>query len=308
MSEQTETEHFRQIVSESDIDWLVCVELNANSAFRGWMVSKILPGASLIQHDRAWRSVSNALGETDLLWRFTTADGNRHLVLIENKIGAVAQPEQYLRYLLRGEDYRLESLCSSFSVALLAPERYRSEDSVSYSIRISYEEVREWLRACGDERSSYLALLFDAAINKLGSLAPVDGEVSRFQELVWQLARREFPELHVPDPRGVSATQHWVYMRYPAFTLIYKMYKTSGKFGDCVVDLELAGRASEVDALRVKYMQHLTGSNVSVQQTGKSAAFRIQVPPIEPPNFDEQKVREGLQAALLLWWQRANTD
>jgi hypothetical protein len=166
----------------------------------------------------------------------------------------------------------------------------------------------EWFKACGDERSCYIAFLLDVAIDKLGSPAPFDEGIFNFQEKIWQLARREFPELNVPDPRAVSATQYWVYMRYPAFTLIYKMYKTSGKFNDCVVDLELAGRASEVDALRMKYMQHLAGSNISIQQTGRSAAFRIQVPPIEPPHFEEDKVRRALQAAreLLAWWQRAN--
>jgi len=41
-------------------------------------------------------------------------------------------------------------------------------------------------------------------------------------------------------------------------------------------------------------------------RTGKSASFRLEVPVIEPPIYDESKVRIALKTAVLLkeWWER----
>lgn len=91
---------------------------------------------------------------------------------------------------------------------------------------------------------------------------------------------------------------------------MYKTYKKSGSFTDCVVDLKLAGRGDDVEQLREQYKGALAGTTIagttiSVQKTGKSASFRVQVPRIVPPQFDEEKVREALGAAskLKAWWE-----
>lgn len=305
MGDREEASIFRQSVSEADIDWLFCVELNASSEFRRWVASRLFPDLSDFEHIQAWRSVSNVVGESDLLWLVETPEQGRVIGLIENKIDAVAQPEQYLRYIRRGEGYVAEAICQRFSVALLAPEEYRSPDSKAYPIQISYESMIDWLGARADQRSRYLASIYRAAISKLGTTAPADDDITRFRERIWQLAQAEFPDLNVPDPKSVSAGQYWVYMRYARYTLIYKMYKTNGTFTDCVVDLELAGRGDEIAQLEEQYDAYLSGTGITLERTGKSASFRLAVPPIAPPAFDEDKVRAALQAAsrLRAWWE-----
>ena len=53
---------FHQTVSEGDIDWIFCVELNASESFRDWVGSIVFPQLPDFEHIRAWRSVSNTLG------------------------------------------------------------------------------------------------------------------------------------------------------------------------------------------------------------------------------------------------------
>lgn len=299
---------FRQTVSEADIDWLFCVELNASDDFRKWIASKLFQDVDEFEHIQAWRSVANVVGESDLIWLIDSPEHGRIMALIENKIDAVAQPEQYQRYVRRGEGYMREGLCMQYLVALISPKQYSSHDSKSYPLQISYEDILGWLKEYHDERSKYLALIYELAINKLGNLAPVDDDITKFREQIWQFAKDEFPELTVPDPKGVSATQTWVYMRYPGYTIIYKMYKTSGKYTNCVVDLELAGRSNDTELLQREYANNLAGTEIAIKKTGKSASFRLSVPAVVPPIFEEGKVREALQAASFLrrWWDETN--
>ena len=307
MPDREEASIFRQSVSEADIDWLFCVELNSSGSFRRWVASRLFQDIDEFDHLQAWRSVANVAGESDLLWLVESSASGRVMGLIENKIDAVAQPEQYLRYIRRGEAHQAEGLCQRYEVALLAPKEYRSQDSRSYPIHITYEDVADWLRTQADERSQYLAAIFEAAINKLGSTAPIDDDITDFRRQIWALAQSGFPELNIPDPELVSASQYWVYMRHTGYTLIYKMYKRSGIFTNCVVDLELTGRGGDIDFLRKQYATRLDGTGITVEQTGKSASFRLTVPAIDPRLFEEHKVREALCAARKLkeWWKDA---
>jgi hypothetical protein len=305
VNDREEASIFCQYVSEADIDWLFCVELNASEEFRRWISSRLFPDLGDFEHIQAWRSVSDVAGESDLLWLIETSEQGRIIALIENKIDAVAQPEQYLRYIRRGDGYVSEGLCQRFSVALLAPAKYRSSDSKAYPIQISYEALVDWFAARLDQRSRYLASIYRRAINELRTTAPADDEITQFQQRIWCLAQAEFPDLNLPDPKSVSASQYWVYMRHPGYILIYKMYKSSGTFTDCVVDLELAGRGEDAARLRQQYNADLAGTGITVWKTGKSAVFRLAVPAIAPPTFDEEKVRAALQAASRLksWWE-----
>jgi hypothetical protein len=126
---------FAQSVSEADIDWILCLELNANPRFRSWFGTLIFGFEPL--HIRAWRSVCDPLlGESDLLWLVSSPDRSRRVALIENKINALAQPNQYERYVLRGNQYRDQGHCVEYRIVLISPLAYRSEDSDNYSTRV----------------------------------------------------------------------------------------------------------------------------------------------------------------------------
>ena len=300
---------FPQSVSEADIDWLLCVELNASGEFRNWLARHIFKEFGKISHQGAWRSVSTNEGESDLLWLVETTRG-KVLGMVENKINAGAQPDQYDRYVSRGNDYVKKAICQDFRIALISPRAYRSEESGIYPIRIYYEDVREWLECREDERSRYLARIYRLGIEKRNEqvLAPEDPDIKLFHLRIWELADSCFPDLGVrhPDFSNKSPSQYWLYIYHPGFTIIYKMFKEDGKFGECVVDLQLDGLGTEVNRLRERYKSRLAGTQIDdVVETGNSASFRISVPPISPPHFDQLAVREALEAASFLksWWE-----
>ena len=310
MIEPEEASIFRQSVSESDIDWLFCVELNTSPEFQKWIAARLFPELKKFDHVEACRSISNVVGESDLLWLIDAPDNSRIMGLIENKIDAIAQPDQYLRYVTRGEGYKGDGICQQFSIALLSPEKYRSTDSSAYPIQISYEDIVTWLHERTDDRSKYLAKIYEAAINKLGTNAPMDPDITLFRRKIWQLAKTEFPHLSILNPEEVSVSQYWVNMKHSGYKLIYKPYKKNGRFTNCVVDLQLAGRGKDMELLKEKYGSGMKSKGIKIKKTGKSASFRLNVPLIEPPAFDECKVRDAFRAAekLINWWDDARAE
>ena len=55
---------------------------------------------------------------------------------------------------------------------------------------------------------SDLADLFQLAIEKLGARAEPCPEVSALRRSIWELGRREFPELNISEPGEVSPSQY----------------------------------------------------------------------------------------------------
>jgi len=298
------TPEFRQVICEGDIDWLLCVELNASSSFREWLSASLFPHLTDITHIGAWRSISNALGESDLVWLVEEPSGDRHLALIENKINAPAQPEQYERYVMRGENYVADDIAKSYIVALVAPERYRSKESDLYPVTVTYEAIRDWLRVKNDPRASYLASVYDDGINKRITVAPIDEPMMAFRQAFWDLAAAEFPELTVSDP-SIGGGDYWLYVLEDGYRLVVKTYIKNFHYTGTVVDLELAGRAEDVEALRETHQAELITYDFEIVKTGKSASIRAHVSMLNPPKVNIDLLREVLRTAQNLnsWWQ-----
>lgn len=300
-----QVEPFSQIVSEADVDWIVCVELNANAAFREWFAKEIF-GSESLAHDRAWRSIScPESGESDLVWRVRTADGSFLLALIENKINAIAQPEQCLRYVRRGESYVRDNVCGDFRTVLLSPNTYVSSDSSNYQVHISYESLRTWFASCEGERPKFLVSILESAIHKLRFSPSPDPAITAYREQVWKLANSEFPAINLRKPGPTR--EYWIAQSYDGVWLRYKSYFNLREgFHSSVVDMELPGHVDDVDHLKDHYGSDLCCIGAKVVKAGQSAAFRIEVPSAKPPEFDEVVTRSALQAweALLNWWDK----
>lgn len=304
MNQETEQPVFRQTVAEGDIDWLLCVELNASAAFRDWMAAQLFPGLEGFAHVGAWRSISNHLGESDLLWLVSHPDAGRQLALIENKINAPAQPDQYERYVQRSQIYLDEGVAETCVIALVAPEKYRSKEYGLYPVTVTYEAIRDWLVAQNDPRAAYLAAVFDGGISKRLNVAPVDEAMMAFRQAFWDLAAAEFPELTVTDP-SIGGGDYWLYVLEDNYRIVVKTYTKGFRYTGTVVDLELTGRADDVEALRETHQAALEACGFEVVKTGKSASIRTHVSMLSPPEVDVGRLREALRAAqhLNTWWQ-----
>ncbi len=294
---------FSQHVSESDVDWILCIELNSNGRFREWLADRIFGVPSTI-HEGAWRSVENSFGESDLVWRVRLADNSHLLALIEDKITAIAQPRQYERYVQRGTDYIAAKICGSFETVLVAPQSYTSKDSKLYNKRISYESIQEWFEAQEDERSMFISSMLNAAVKKSESMPKPDAAITQFRRKFWELARDEFPWLGLKEPGDLR--EYWVSQDYSGFTMVYKSFKNfaQGGFYRSVVDLQLFGRAPELEQLKREYGNEVSALGGEIVVAGKSVAFRIEAQCAHPPAFDLTVARDALIKwnKLYQWW------
>jgi hypothetical protein len=295
---------FRQTVSEADVDWIVCIELNSNAQFRQWFAKAVF-GSGSIEHDQAWRSISSPeSGESDLVWLVRSEDGHSVMALVENKISAIAQPEQYVRYVWRGERYVEKNICNEFRTVLISPEGYVSRDSANYQVHVSYESLKAWFGSREGERSKFITSIFEAAIHKSRILPTPDPAITAYREQVWRLANFEFPALKLVKPGPTR--EYWVSQGYDGVLMRYKTFSNvrEGFYGS-VVDMELPGQAGDLEQLRAEYGRELSGLGAKVVKAGKSAAFRIDVLCAKPPEFDVVATRRALQAweTLLNWWK-----
>ena len=290
---------FDQHVSESDIDWVLCIELNVNPQFQKWLMPKVF--AAQFTHIGAWRSISDINRESDLIW----AVKDNSLVkfgLIENKLKAPAQREQFEGYVERGNYYSKTGQCDEFQVVLFCPQDYKSADSHKYPIKIFYEDIRDWFSSNTDGNCPYFHYLMVQALSKKSRLYPPDPEITDFRRSIWLMACDEFPKLGITEPNPGRET--WLSRSYGDFTVWYK-YISNQKETASYVDLSLPGRVEEVASLALRYREDLKKLGAKAVPTYTSASFRIRVPLVQPPEFDEVKVREALEAwsKLLNWWK-----
>jgi hypothetical protein len=299
---QQPDERFIHHVGEADVDWILCIELNSNPSFREWIANEIFEVS--VSHEGAWRSIANSFGESDLVWKVQLPDGHHALALIENKIDAVAQPDQHERYVTRGNDYVGKEVCKEFKTVLVAPSCYTSRDSASYWKRLSYESVQQWFQSHEDERSMFIVALLGAAIHKANSTAQPDPGITEFRMRFWELANSEFPSLGLKKPGELR--EYWVWHDYDGFTICYKSYSkfAMGGFYKSVVDLHLRDRAGQIEQFREAFGNELAAFSAEVVVTGKSIAFRLETLCAHPPEFDSKIARDALEKWNTLhgWW------
>jgi hypothetical protein len=136
-----------KVAGEREVDFTIVQLLEASADFRQWLVAQVTPHLTVDEYLGGIIHASYAgEGESDIEFGIHTATGDRHLVLIENKIDAAKQPNQIERYYNRGR-FRVERRdWDSFSVCLLAPESYASaEDEDEFDLIIRYEAVLDYL-------------------------------------------------------------------------------------------------------------------------------------------------------------------
>ena len=91
-------------IQERDVDLILLEELSTENSFCNWFISELnLPEFS--SSNGTWRSITDfGLGETDLLFSYNS-NNEKIFVLIENKLDATFQDEQFIRYEKRAKEY-----------------------------------------------------------------------------------------------------------------------------------------------------------------------------------------------------------
>ena len=90
-----------------------------------------------------------------------------HAVLIENKIDAPETDNQYTKYVHRAEKGVERGEFSSYSIAILCPEQYRTKnkEALKYPCFVSYEECMDYFEKKKDLFSSYCLQLLEISVS-----------------------------------------------------------------------------------------------------------------------------------------------
>lgn len=155
-------------VGEHEIDLSVAQLVETSDSFRHWFVSQADSDLNIAEYIGGVIHASYAgEGESDMEFGFLTTAGDQHIILVENKISASKQPNQIKRYYNRGE-FRIErGGWDSYTVCLLAPERYVStEDEERFDSIIYYEDVLEQIKSLSHDGRDFLQSVFEAALTK----------------------------------------------------------------------------------------------------------------------------------------------
>ena len=198
-----------EAIQERDIDLIILEEFSTDLSFCKWFVSEIgLPEVN--SRDGAWRSITDfGLGETDIMFSYISKN-KKIYVLIENKLDASFQDEQYNRYRKRADIYLNQKKCDEVYVVLIAPEAY-CENQNDFENYISYESIAKRFESAATERGDFRSTLLYIAIEKLRrGYQPVNSlPVQEFWHSYWNYKEENFPDFFMKKPGIVPHQSDW---------------------------------------------------------------------------------------------------
>ena len=278
---------------ERDMDLLIMEEFISDPEFAQIFLNAVGISKNYTLKE-AIHSLRDAdLGESDIVL-ILQIDNKRHAIHIEDKIDALAMPDQRKRYSLRAEKDIADGLYDTYSVLIVAPEKYLSvnKEAKKYEYQVKYEQLHNHFSRKSDLRSQYKLALIDRAIyvQKVGYQYEANPGVVNFCAAMDAYQKEHYPAL----PIGTQAWWRGYKTLISTATIVYKANK-----GFC--DLQFSKCTREELLAKVK---DFLSDRMTVEKTGKSASVRIRVPPVWfEKQFAEKtsEVDEALAAMVELY-------
>lgn len=271
---------------ERDMDLLIMEEFISDKSFSHLFLDEVRITEEYTVEKAIHSMRDSDLGESDIVF-ILRVNGIRHAVHIEDKIDALAMPNQYDRYVMRAEKDIASGLYDRYSILIVAPANYllANKEARKYKHRIQYEQLREHFAVKPDPRSQYKLALIDRAIQeqKSGYQWEANPGVVRFCTAMDAYQKNHYPDL----PKGSQAWWREYKTLMPDVKLVYKANK-----GFC----DLQFRNCTRQALFARVGTFLS-DRMTIEKTGKSASVRIEVTPIWFEKEFEEKV-EAVDEAL----------
>lgn len=259
-------------VFERDIDLLLINKFCNDKNIVEYFSSKINLhnlNVEIVQH-----SIMDENGESDVT--IILNDGNQKIAfLIEDKIDAVAMPNQRDRYDIRGKNGIANGFYNKFYVFIVAPKDYLliNNEAKKYENQISYEKLIEIFKD-----DIYAKSLLEQAIEekKKGYVIIENSNVTRFWKNYYEYINDNYSMLNinrVNGPRGSNAN-------WPTFNTPIKQYKIRHKSDKGYMDLEFPKMAKNYFNF-LEIVKNDLDEDMTVHVTSKSVSIRIIVPKID---------------------------
>ena len=220
--------------------------------------------------------VDSELGESDIT--VIVQIGNEKIgLLIEDKMDAIAMPNQPERYDLRGQKGIKVGDYDEYMTFIVCPKKYYENNDAAkeYGKAVFYEDILDYLRSESDISDNVLLQLFEQAINK--SKKPpkvkIDEQANLFFRAYKKYQQNNYPLLDLRTKE--TSNGYWAEFgtRLGNAFIYHKM--EAGR-----VDLTLSNAATHMIEIElvVKWLREHGLENVKGEVTGKSGAISIRVP------------------------------
>lgn len=264
-------------VRERDMDLFLMTALSSDKGFADLFISrsKVIPDNSSIINIELSRTELE-LGESDVTV-IVESDNKKYCILIEDKIDAIAMPDQHGRYIKRGNKGIKAGEYDAFDVFIFCPQKYYEANSEAklYENVLTYEEALEYFSANSSAISKVWIQVLSQALNKAKKVTEVtlNEKANSFTIEYKQYIKKHYPEIDIRT--SDNANGYWLHIG-TMYDNLYIMHKIPQGY----VDLTIPNKAEMLDKVYyiAEWLRNNTNLKITSEVTGKAAALRIYVP------------------------------
>lgn len=266
-------------VYEHDMDVMFMQAMLTDPAFLALFINETeWSGKELKPIHAELSNIELDLGETDITVILT--DGTaKYALLIEDKIDAVAQPEQHKRYIKRGDMAVQRGDYADYTVFIVCPQKYydSNDEAKKYEHFLSYEVCAEYFKNQSDtmSRIRYQEIMQALEKARKPSQVIVREEANTFFKKYCEYQREHYPTLNIRTKE--TSNGYWVEYAtsFPRENIVLVHKMPNG-----CVDLTFEGKRERLNIMEsiAEWLNRHGFQDVCVQTAGKSTVLRIYVP------------------------------
>ena len=218
-------------------------------------------------------------GESDITVTVSIG-GTLYGILIEDKIDAIAMPEQHGRYIKRAKATVKNGEYADFEIFITCSQKYYdgNSEAMKYERFLSYEECRDYFAGKADEISKVRAAWMNAAIER--SHKPYEANIDQAAYEFFS-SYREYQQTHYPtlDLRTKKSSNGW----WPQYGSVLGQTLIYHKMQEGYVDLTFPNTAEQMDIMQeiASWLRDNGNDQITAVRTGKSISLRIECPKLK---------------------------
>ena len=271
---------FNNTLCERDMDMLLLESVMTCPEFCRLLIDKTdLKGQEFKVIAGELSKADGDLGESDVTV-IVEVGTKKYGLLIEDKIDAIAMPEQHSRYVKRGEKGVKNGDYDDFRVFIFCPEKYykNNAEAKKYEHLLTYEECKAFFDKKNDLTNLFRSQQIEQAIVKAKKPATnnVDENANAFLRQYIKYQKENYPSLDLSTKEDKNGW--WTDFR----TDLGYVY-INHKIREGYVDLTFPKASENTDRAKTiaDWARLHKISDVSVVKTKKSVMLRIHVPKLD---------------------------
>ncbi len=268
---------FNNTITERDMDLLFAESVMTDPGFCSLLVNKTdFKGKPFKVSGVELSKTDGELGESDITV-IIDVEGDRYGLLIEDKIDAIAMPDQHGRYVKRGKKGVKAGEYKDFRVFIFCPEKYyrNNDEAKLYEHILTYEECKAYFDGKTDPLSAFRSRQFEEALAKAKKppVINVDEKANAFLRQYIRYQKEHYPSLDLSTKEDKNGW--WTDFR----TDLGYVY-INHKIQEGYVDLTFPKASDKIDRVKIiaEWARQHKISNATVVKATKSAIIRIHVP------------------------------